>query len=330
MKFILTLLTSLTLTLATGQINLVPNPSFEINDTCPKMPGEIYHALGWYSASSDISNYLNSCATYSNDCSVPKNIAGYQYAATGNGYAGVFSYSSLNVSASGYTEIIGGQLINPLVIGQKYYAKFKLNCAMGSNNNTAIDKMGIRFCNVQHNNTNNNTFFNNFAHVYSSFIVNDTTNWTNIFGSFIADSAYSFIEAGNFFDYQNVNKQIVRINGSSDQCFYFIDDICVSTDSLYTTNWTWTGTTGIKQTNYPKISFYPNPTSDQSTLQFDNTKAELCTLTLYDLRGQIMRTINNITSDQVVIQKNDLTTGLYYFVLRTSDRVVVTGKLAIE
>jgi hypothetical protein len=43
-----------------------------------------------------------------------------------------------------------------------------------------------------------------------------------------------------------------------------------------------------------------------------------------------LRTINNITRHQVLIQKNDLTTGLYYFVLRTSDRVVVTGKLAIE
>jgi len=80
----------------------------------------------------------------------------------------------------------------------------------------------------------------------------------------------------------------------------------------------------------PNFYIYPNPTSDQSTLQFDNKKAELCTLTLYDLRGQIMRTINNITSDQVVIQKNDLTTGLYYFVLRTSDRVIVTGKLAVD
>lgn len=89
------------------------------------------------------------------------------------------------------------------------------------------------------------------------------------------------------------------------------------------------GINNVTNTN-GQFKIYPNPTSDQSTLQFDNAKKEICTLTLYDLRGQVMRTINNITSDQVVIQKNDLTNGLYYFVLRTSGRVIVTGKLAVD
>jgi hypothetical protein len=89
--------------------------------------------------------------------------------------------------------------------------------------------------------------------------------------------------------------------------------------------------TGINNNYNSKPTYiFPNPVRDQCFIQFDNSNKEICTLILYNLQGQIMRTINNITSDQVVFQKNDLTRDLYYFVLRTDNRVIVTGKLSVE
>lgn len=89
--------------------------------------------------------------------------------------------------------------------------------------------------------------------------------------------------------------------------------------------------TGINNNYNSKPTYiYPNPLHDQCIIQFDNSNKETCTLILYNLQGQIMRTINNITSDQVVFQKNELKSGSYYFELRTASRVIVTGKLAVD
>jgi len=82
----------------TGQVNLVPNPSFEFYDTCPTTPDKIKFAVPWfqpnypqgqYSSSTD---YFNSCSTSS--FSVPANSDGYQFARTGQGYAGYGLFSA--------------------------------------------------------------------------------------------------------------------------------------------------------------------------------------------------------------------------------------------
>jgi hypothetical protein len=39
----------------------------------------------------------------------------------------------------------------------------------------------------------------NQAALYSSTIINDTTNWVNSTGAFIADSSYQYVILGNFF-----------------------------------------------------------------------------------------------------------------------------------
>ncbi len=75
---------------------------------------------------------------------------------------------------------------------------------------------------------------------------------------------------------------------------------------------------------------YPNPTNQTATIEFNNPTKQNFTLTLYDLRGQIVRTINNITADKVEIERQNLASGLYFFQLRTDRQVMATGKLTIE
>ena len=155
----------------------------------------------------------------------------------------------------------------------------------------------------------------------SGVFLTDTLNWMQVSGTYTATGGETYITIGSFNSDANTDTIDYGTANGSKQAYYFLDDISVVDCSTL-------GIDELKTKN--SFSIYPNPTSDQSTLQFDNTKKEICTLTLYNNCGQIMRTINNITSDQVVIQKNDLTTGLYYFVLRTSDRVIVTGKLSVD
>ena len=75
---------------------------------------------------------------------------------------------------------------------------------------------------------------------------------------------------------------------------------------------------------------YPNPTNQFATVEFNNPTKQNCTLTLCDLRGQIVRTINNISTDKVEIERQNLASGLYFFQLRTDSQIIATGKLTIE
>src|SRR5216683_763724 len=74
-----------------AQINLVPNYSFEVYDTCPNTYSQIYYAIPWFSSlpcQCGSSDYYNACAG-GPLVSVPSNGGGYQNARTGVGYAGI-------------------------------------------------------------------------------------------------------------------------------------------------------------------------------------------------------------------------------------------------
>ena len=124
--------------------NLVPNPSFEQYTSCPDNYCQIHRASGW-EAWGYSPDYFNSCGIYPwSPVSVPYNDIGFQFASTGNAYAGFFAYDSLNSSSCGLCrEYIGMQLVSPLVIGQKYYVNFKVSLADIAN--FAVDKIGILF-----------------------------------------------------------------------------------------------------------------------------------------------------------------------------------------
>ncbi len=75
---------------------------------------------------------------------------------------------------------------------------------------------------------------------------------------------------------------------------------------------------------------FPNPFSEFTTIKFNNAKKESCTLTLYDLSGRVVRSISNINTDIVRVEKQDLSNGLYIFTLRSLNTVIAKGKLAVE
>jgi hypothetical protein len=77
-------------------VNLVPNYSFEQQDTCPFGTNQIYFAVPWFqpniiggnTVAGSSTDYYNVCASTSSMVSVPSNITGFQFAKTGVAYAG--------------------------------------------------------------------------------------------------------------------------------------------------------------------------------------------------------------------------------------------------
>ena len=74
------------------------------------------------------------------------------------------------------------------------------------------------------------------------------------------------------------------------------------------------------------IGIFPNPFSDRATLSFPAV-SDKATFTLYNTSGQLIKTVDNISGGQLTIYRDSLEKGLYYFMLRTKDNIIATGKL---
>lgn len=71
---------------------------------------------------------------------------------------------------------------------------------------------------------------NNQSLFHSDSILTDTVNWIKLSTSFIADSAYQYLIIGNFYDDNNTDT--LSVNNIGNVGYYYIDDVCLTTDSI--------------------------------------------------------------------------------------------------
>ena len=79
-----------------------------------------------------------------------------------------------------------------------------------------------------------------------------------------------------------------------------------------------------------QIKIYPNPASQNVTLEFYNSEKATYTLTLYDTQQHLVKTITGITKNKVIVERENLTNGLYLFKLVTSGQLPMSGKLTFK
>ncbi len=300
--------------------NLVPNPSFEEYYECPYQWGMIFRSTGWNSFNSS-PDYLNTCSF---DCGIPYSGFGFQYPATGNAY----SVICCGPPTDNGSELIGRKLSNPLVIGEKYFVSFKAVLSDNPSANCGLDKLGVLFSTIPYivdsmillNENPGYTYnlINNYAHIYSDQIIIDTANWTEISGSFVADSAYEYIIIGVFFDKYNVN--IEKVDPSNYACVpvYAIDDIYVGLDTINSMN---------NELNQPKINIYPNPFNNYTSIFIsDENNNESISFNLYNIIGQdITQSINidKVKNSQFIIKRQNLLNGIYFLKIKINNKILV-------
>jgi hypothetical protein len=238
-----------------AQVNLVMNPSFETQTLCPSNTGgDVDKAIGWDTCRGT-ADYFHSCGT-NVFSQVPKYEFGYQVPFNGIAYTGLLTF---NQSFNSEREIIIGQLVSPMTVGQKYYITFKVSRADHINMGYSTNKIGVKFTKVKQSYVQ----INNVAHYYSNNVITDTLNWTKISGNFISDSIYQYIMLGNFFDDINTTK----INdGIGSYAYYYIDDVCLSTDSIFCASLNEVGIQEIKN-SVENLIFYPNPANEKITVR---------------------------------------------------------------
>ena len=307
MKIFLIVLLLITWEIGNGQ-NLVPNPSFEDTVNCPTAFGQILRATDWFS-SRNTPDYFNAC---SSTMSVPNNPVGHQAAADGNAYCGIQFYDQWFSN----WESVGALLNLPLSFGVKYFISFKVSLA--DNFNCGVNRMGVRFSTFQYS-TSNPTPIDNFSHLNSTAIITDTASWATITGSFVADSAYQYVLIGNFYDQANTDTTIIT-NESNCFGYYYLDEICVSTDSLLC-NPINLSTNEIK--NNEEIILYPNPFKDKLTIQtYNNEHLEVI---LYDISYK--KILQQTFTNSITINTELLEKGMYLYEVRDKTGLRNNGKV---
>lgn len=277
-----------------AQVNLVPNPSFESYSVCPSGDGQIYLSTDWeiFRESPD---YFNSCATNS-ALQVPANQYGNQIAFSGSAYCGIISFNNSIFSR----EIFGAQLISPLVSSQKYYITFRLNQPDDLNFvRYSIDKLGVRFTTYRPD--LNQVPINNWAHVTYTNVINDNLNWTTVSSTFTSDSNYNFILIGNFYDDSNIS--ILDNGGTAAWSYYYIDDICVSTDQLLCNEATYVD----KFFGHgDQLNVFPNPVD-----AFLNIPLSVQNISIHDIFGSEVKTEMSKGLNFYQLNCNYLKDGVY-------------------
>jgi hypothetical protein len=317
MKIHLTIIFLLITPFLFAQVNLVPNPSFEDTTVCPDGMNQVNRAVGW-SSFGNTPNYWNACSQVVN---VPNTSGGFQNAFDGVAFCGVYTLYSGITGSPDYREYIGVQLISSLMVGQKYFVSCKIN--KPNNLECATNNFGVLFSTVPYTETNP-VKINTTPQIITSQIVTDTLNWFNISGSFIADSIYKYAILGNF--YNDSITDTILYNGQTDCiAYYFIDMVCVSTDSL-----TCNTPDAINENNINnKIKIFPNPATDELTIDFALTDKSY--FELYDVIGAKRKAvILDIGTQTKRIGLTDIDSGLYFYsVVDRKGNRIKTGKLVV-
>ena len=279
--------------------NLVPNPSFEIYDTCPHGGNEVQNATGWRTIYNS-PDYFNSCSQ--GGLSVPTNYFGFQEPKDLNehGYVGLIGDYQYSVR-----EMFGITLIEPLEIGKKYFFSFYYNAAYRVSGlktyNCFTDKIGMKLiANFTDTIGLGESLIDNNPILYSNKILSDTLNWTLFSGSFIADSAYTFLIIGNFFKKENINHECY--DSTAIFSYTYIDHVCLSSKSNECSN---------NNTYVGQFSAYPNPATGIFTI-IDNFNQQSIKrkIIIYNTIGEIVSKLD-FFEGEVTIDISNFSRGVY-------------------
>ena len=96
-------------------------------------------------------------------------------------------------------------------------------------------------------------------------------------------------------------------------------------------NFTITTFTAINEvSNGSELKVFPNPMNQNATITFANPANEKHTLIFYNSEGKIIRELVDLTTEHVLFKRNNLASGLYFFHLRTKNKILAKGKIIIE
>ena len=210
-----------------NNVNLVPNPAFELYANCPSTLGQLDFAAPWYTPTYGTADYFNGCAPGMSGVSTPGNSFGNQIPLSGRGYAGGYMYASGGGNmTNSYREYLQTPLSTPLIAGQTYSVSFHVSRA--ANYAWAIAELGAYFSAGPV--TNASPFVlpaSPQVENPSANILGSTNSWMLVQGTFTAAGGEDHLTIGNFRSDANTTAQL-GIGTYSNSAYYYFDDVSVT------------------------------------------------------------------------------------------------------
>jgi hypothetical protein len=120
------------------------------------------------------------------------------------------------------------------------------------------------------------------------------------------------------------NSNIIAFSGAAcnvTEVYYYLDNINLTSNPSTAIN-------EIKTNEEYKCTLFPNPFSIWTTFHTDKILKD-ATLTVYNLYGQEVKQIKNISGQSSTFYRDNLSNGLYFFQLTQDNKIVMTNKLVI-
>ena len=323
--FLLIIIIAFYFKVSKAQPNLVPNPSFE--DTVaihfPTSPGIHSYTTHWYGRNAYYSEYLPSsnAPAYSNSSfGVPLNGIGYQFAHSGIAYAGVHTYVNYSNPLRTYIQV---KLSDTLITGKKYKVGFYVS--LGDSMRTANNTIGAYF-------SPDSFSVELLLPIYQTPQISNNpqndlssqTAWTLVCDTFVATGNERYMTIGNFVtdslcDTLCFGGGCYAPNGYN-YCvaFYYIDDVSV----------TLIDETGIEEKKQFNFSLFPNPNNGNFKLHYNGILNKTTMLYITDVYGKLIDT-NEIVKTTTDYENTSLTSGLYFYSLRSNNEELQRGKFIV-
>jgi hypothetical protein len=302
--------------------NLVPNPSYELYDTCPHSYGYLYYASPWFQPHVYAGNTTNSCSSdlfnvccVSGDVGVPSNAKGNQVAHSGFGYGGIYcSVDTFNIRE--YLEV---ELSSPLIADSGYCVEFYVS--LSDICKDAVSNLGAYF---SIDSLLDPSYGKAIDYVVpqvenpASIYLDSKTNWMLVSGSFIAQGGERFMTIGNFHKPVNTDSQPVA-GGVVDMAYYYIDDVSVTPCS----------TVGIREDQHKdEFTVLHNSAASELNVVLQKEKKNV-TVLLYDILGKEI-TREQFSGSQVSITTAAFKPGIYFIQLVSEGNVLGSRKLLVQ
>lgn len=209
----------------------MPNPSFELYDTCPNGSNDLENAIPWFQPNNPnvtwwgSTDFFHTCGN--STAGVPANFAGYQWPRSGNGYAGLAPFI---ITTDNYGhEYMEVELLDSCHAGRRYCVTFYACFGGEPNFCLATSALGAYFSEDTCQYISWPAYPINVlpqAINDSSNMITDSLNWHPVSMAFISSGGERFMTIGNFWDSTYNQLHSLELCGPGAP-YYFIDDVSV-------------------------------------------------------------------------------------------------------
>ena len=301
-KFISSFLLCFALLEGYGQVNLVPNPSFEDYNTCPEFGNQLIESVNlWKSPNTNSPDYFNSCVTVQNGHSIPQNVYGFQEARTGDAYAGIRSMAGAD--GNNIREYIQIELSETLIQNNTYKIEFFVSLA--DNSMYSCNDIGV-FLSQNNVFQNNDLNMNYNPQVFNNGIenkLNDKNNWIKVSLNHLAIGNERFITIGNFKPNDLSDTTHLNDGTTYNTSYHYIDDVSIILDAA----------NSLDEVKNNKLKIFPNPVFDNLVIEVENLQFN--EIKFFNYNGtevQINLNVEDLNNGSKILNLNHLKKGVYF------------------